>query len=335
LAPVCQSDHTLKNRIHSLWGGMSKPELWGLIVLVAGIVVGLVSGGPAGLVLAAVCLVVGLVLFVASEAMGTKHSGVNPNTASTEQKASVLVLVKEVHARPQRGNKFQEISDPHQADLEFEVFANCWMINVTDEPLGIRELQFSLRIAEGSATVLQRIRGDLANWRLGRLKDELDSWGVRYLQAAHEQISELDSTATLEAGVAREGWLHYHVQNVTPAEIENGAFELSARDSRGGRTPVLTKVRIKSQGESGPFTREAAVPQPVPATRLKPSLLHPVPPLLVGELFLADSCSARRFFDLAIFTSQLTSGVLSISSRVLLGSSFKCCAASDLDSEGV
>jgi hypothetical protein len=181
---VCQSDYTLKNRIHSLWGGMSRPELWGLIVLGAGIVVGLVSGGPAGLVLAAVCLVVGLVLFVASEAMGTKHSGVNPNTASTEQKASVLVLVKEVHARPQRGNKFQEISDPHQADLEFEVFANCWMINVTDEPLGIRELQFSLRIAEGSATVLQRIRGDLANWRLGRLKDELDSWGVRYLQGA-------------------------------------------------------------------------------------------------------------------------------------------------------
>jgi len=126
LALACESDYTLTTLIHSLWGGMSKPELWGLVVLGAGAAVGLVSGGPAGLLLAAVCLVVGLVLFVASEAMGTKRKGVNPRTpSSTEPTALVLVLVKEVHVRPQRGNKFQEISDPDQADLEFEVFANC------------------------------------------------------------------------------------------------------------------------------------------------------------------------------------------------------------------
>ena len=113
------------------------------------------------------------------------------------------------------------------------MFANCWMVNVTDEPLGITELQFSLRIAEGSAVVPRGIRGDLANWRFGRLKDELDSWGIRYLQAAQEQMAELDSLAALQGGVAREGWLHYHLQNVTPAEIRNGCFELSVKDSRG------------------------------------------------------------------------------------------------------
>jgi hypothetical protein len=258
LALACESNYTLTTLIHSLWGGMSKPELWGLIVLGAGAVVGLVSGGPAGLVLAAVCLVIGLVLFVASEAMGTKPKGVNPSTpSSTEPTAPVLVLVKEVHARPQRGNKFQEISDPDQADLEFEVFANCWLVNATDELLGITELELCLRKAEGSTMVLQRTPGDLANWRLGRLKDELDSWGVRYLQAAQEQMSELDSLAALQGGVAREGWLHYQVQNVTPTEITNGSFELSVKDSRGRTHTGSAKGPHQVPGRVWPFRPES------------------------------------------------------------------------------
>lgn len=232
---------------------MSKPEVRGLIVLGAGAVVGLVSGGPAGLLMAAVCLVVGLALFVASEAMGTKLKAVNPKTSSTQPKAPVLVLVKEVHARPQRGNKFQEISDPDQTDLDFEVFASCWLVNDTDEPLGITELELSLRKAEGSTMVLQRTLGDLANWRLGRLRDELDSWGVRYLQAAQEQMSELDSQAGLPGGVAREGWLHYHVENVTPAEIRNGAFELSVKDSRGRTHLGSAKGPHQVPGRVWPF----------------------------------------------------------------------------------
>ena len=67
-------------------------------MLGAGAVVGLVSGGPTGLVLAAFCLVMGLVLFVASETLGTKQKHISPfTTASTQTKAPVLVLVKEVH----------------------------------------------------------------------------------------------------------------------------------------------------------------------------------------------------------------------------------------------
>jgi hypothetical protein len=154
---------------------------------------------PTGLLRAAVCLIVRLVLLVASEAMGTKRNGANPNTRSTQPKTPVLVTVREVHARPQRGNQFQEISDPNQGDLEFEVFANCWLVNDTDEPLGIADLQLCIRKAEGSTMVLQRTLSDLASWRLGRLKDELDWWGVRYLQAAPGANGRRSGTAPLNS----------------------------------------------------------------------------------------------------------------------------------------
>jgi len=132
---------------------------------------------------------------------------------------------------------------------------------------------------EGPTMVLQRTPGDLANWRLGRLKDELDSWGVRYLQAAQEQMSELDSLAALQGGVAREGWLHYHVQNVTPTEITNGSFELSVKDSRGRTHIGSAKGRIKSRGAFGLFGRRAGASQLVLKTRPKAKILRLVPAL--------------------------------------------------------
>src|SRR4029077_8447326 len=97
-----------------------------------------------------------------------------------------------------------------------------------------------------------------ANWRLGRLRDELDSWGVRYLQAAQEPMSEVDSLAALQGGVAREGWLHYHVQNVTPAEIRNGSFELSVQDPRGRTHRGSAKGPHQVPGRVCPFHSGAA-----------------------------------------------------------------------------
>ena len=44
---------------HWLWGGMLKPELWGLLVLGAGAAVGLVAGGPAGIIVAAALCLIG------------------------------------------------------------------------------------------------------------------------------------------------------------------------------------------------------------------------------------------------------------------------------------
>src|SRR5215471_6574573 len=119
-----------------VWGvAMLKPERVGLIVLACGAVVGLIIGGPFGLALATVCLVVGLVLVVTTEAMGTRNKKPDIPTGANQPKSQVLILVKEVHARPQLGGRFQEIRDPDQTDLQFEVFANCWLVNDTDEPL--------------------------------------------------------------------------------------------------------------------------------------------------------------------------------------------------------
>src|SRR5437016_6262213 len=97
---------------------MSKPERLGLVVLAVGGALGLVvGGGPVGLLFAAVCLVVGLVLLVTSAARGTKPAPAPSNAQAlrpARKKTQVLVLVKEVHARPQRGGKFQEIRDPNE-----------------------------------------------------------------------------------------------------------------------------------------------------------------------------------------------------------------------------
>lgn len=211
--------------------------MFGLVVLGCGTIAGLIVGGPFGLALAAVCLIVGLVLLVvAYQAMGTdqKRSDSRSKTiTSIPAKTPVLVLVKEVHARPQRNGKFQEISDPNQTDLQFEVFANCWLISESRAPLAIKELQLAMRRADGSTLRLDRVPNDMQNWRLGRLKDELDSWGLHYIQAAQEQMAELDVSEPLLGGVARAGWLHCRIQNTAAAEVKVAPIELTVKDAHG------------------------------------------------------------------------------------------------------
>lgn len=209
---------------------MSKPELTGLVILGCGAFFGFVWGGAFGLALAAVSLVVGLVLFVALRASGTENRS-TPARGLSQPRKQIPVLVKEVHARPQRAGKFQEIREPHQTDLQFEIFAHCWLVNDTDERLQIITLQVSLTKPDGTTTVLERVPSDLENWRLGRLRDELDSWGVRYLQAAQESLVELRTDEPLEVGATRQGWLHLRVENITPAEMKNATIELEVIDS--------------------------------------------------------------------------------------------------------
>jgi len=79
---------------------------------------------------ASVCLIVGLLVIVASEAQGliSKPGGVNANSTGRKQ-AQMMTLVKgEVHAYPQRGGKVREIHDPNQTGLEFDVFIHCWLL---------------------------------------------------------------------------------------------------------------------------------------------------------------------------------------------------------------
>jgi hypothetical protein len=251
---------------------MSKPGWFGLAVLSGGAVLGFVSGGAFGLVLASGCLIIGLVLVVAKEALGTKRVSTDPQT-SLQSKSHILVLLKEVHARPQRAGKFQEIREPNQTDLQFEIFVHCWLVNVTDERLGIAGLRLALAKPGCDATRLDRVSGDLENWRLGRLRDELDPYGVRYLQAARESIAELSIVEPMEGGATREGWLHLRTQNLTPAEMKNCTIELEVVDSHlhahvgtakgphqlpGRVWPFRPEERLQEQPASAPSANDGA-----------------------------------------------------------------------------
>lgn len=232
---------------------MAKRTWVGLAVLGCGALVGILIGGMFGLAAAAVCLVVGLVLFVASETRGLKPAPAATEADPSPHKTNLLVLVKEVHVRPQRSGKFQEISDPNQPDLEFEIFAHCWLINDTGDRLGIPLVQMSLTKPDGTHLVLQRVPGDLNKWRLGRLRDELDSWGIRYLQAAQEEMPELNITEPLEGGATRQGWLHLRAEHLTPAQLRTSPITLSIIDSHCKNHLGVAKGPHQVPGRVWPF----------------------------------------------------------------------------------
>jgi hypothetical protein len=210
---------------------MSKPERLGLCVLAAGGALGfLVGGGPAGLVFAALCLIVGLVLVVVSEATGTSLKPVEAHAHSAPQKTQILVLLKDIHARPLRRGKFQEIRDPEEPDLEFEVFIYCWLLSETDLALAIVDgPHLTLTTSDGTSWLGERVNADLENWRLGNLVK--DQWDTDVVRAAQERLLELNTTEPLECGVAREGWLHFRIRNLSPSQFRKGAMELSVKDS--------------------------------------------------------------------------------------------------------
>ena len=237
---------------------MARPELLGIGALSVGAALGFIMGGPGGLVLAALCLIVGLVLLVSADARGTKAVGVQA-TRPAHQKTQVLLLVKDVHARPQRAGKFQEIQDPNQADLEFELFLHCWLVNETDLPLLriVEGPQLTLTKPSAPPVIAERIHGDLENWRLGKLNREPDLWDAFVLRAAQEDVSELNTDDPLECGVAREGWLHFRVRNLTPAEFRAASMEISVKDSLSNNHVCTAAGHRHLPGRMWPFRPKA------------------------------------------------------------------------------
>ena len=147
---------------------MSKLQILGLGVIGFGAGSAYLHGGTGGILFASVCLVVGLVLMVASEATSLvlKPGGAKANP-SGRQPVQIVVMVKgEVHIYPQRDGKFQEVADPNQTGFEFEVFIYCWLVHGAELSVGIDDLYLSLKRADGSSQVAERIAGDLKNWHL-------------------------------------------------------------------------------------------------------------------------------------------------------------------------
>ena len=202
---------------------MPKEKLAGCLVLGVGGVLGFFLGGATGLGFVAVCLVVGFGLLFSPEAIGISGPRAAP-------KPRILVLLQEVHARPQMNGKFQEIEAPNQLGLEFEVFVNTWLLNESDVPIALRNaIHLSLRAADGSVRSGERIPGDLDHWRLGSLVR--DEWDPDVTRTRQEPIAELSTDKPLECGIPRQGWLHFRLLTVSPAELKKGELRLSIQDS--------------------------------------------------------------------------------------------------------
>lgn len=206
---------------------MSRLQLVGIAFLACGAISGFATGGPFGLILASVCLIVGLVMVVASEA---RRAQPEAGESSRKMRARVMLAIKDVHARPHQGGRFSAIHDPDQPDLELEVFLKCWLVNETAVPLNIETVQLELKASDGSSRLAEPVHGDIENWQLGALQEEWETWDMR-LRVAMEDVSELDTTVPLECGLVREGWLHFRFRNVTPAEFRSEPLQISLTDS--------------------------------------------------------------------------------------------------------
>jgi hypothetical protein len=201
---------------------MPKAKLAGLLVFGIGAVLGISLGGQIGLGFLALALVIGFGLWFSAEARGTTG-------ASVVSKTRILVLLKEVHVRPQRNGKFQEIKELNEPGLQFEVFLNCWLLNESDFAVQIaNEIQLSSKSSDGSISVGKRISGDLERWRLGSLVR--DEWNPEIVRPRQEQITELNTEKPLECGVPRQGWLHFRFEGVSPSALKNGELRLSIQD---------------------------------------------------------------------------------------------------------
>ncbi len=221
---------------------MSKPVLVGLVVLGAGAASGFVADNPYGLLCASACLIIGVVLVTSI-----------PKRAKTQ----FLVLIKDVHARPQRGGEARTVHDP-EADLEFDVFLHCWLVNETAETSArIQDLQLSLRTSDGSAKVGRRVGGDLAGWYFQKIKEERDVWDTP-IQVVQEQLPELNTGGLFDCGVARQGWLHFRLRDVAPSDLRAGSMTISLKDSFSNTHAALAHVPCHLPGRILPVTQEPA-----------------------------------------------------------------------------
>jgi hypothetical protein len=228
----------------------------------------------AGLAFASVFLIMGLVLIVAAEARGLVWKPAGPKANSTDgMQAPVLVLVKgDVHVYPQRDGKFQEIHDPNQTGLEFELFIYAWLVHGAELSVGIDDLYLILIEADGSRKIAERVAGDLKNWHLReveRASEEESDWSAGTIRRAPLGLAELDTAAPLEGGAPREGWLHFRVRNASPSELKTGSLELSVWDTFSHvHTGVASRVRrlpgnvwpIPASGPSEPDSKKDEPP---------------------------------------------------------------------------
>ena len=259
---------------------MPKHYMLGLPVLAVGAGAGLFIGGNIGLVLAATCLVLGLLYLMEPHARRTRAVGAQA-TRPAHQKTELLFLIKEIHARPHRAGKFHELREVDDTLLDFELFLYCWLVNQTELPLRIVEgPQLKLQRSAAPIVIAERIANDLDRWRLGKLSQELDSSDMLVVRATQESISEFDTGHPLECGAPLKGWLHFRVK-ITAAELKASTLELSITDSLSNFHVSTTSGPQYIPGRIWPFLPtglpETAKTEPQPVTPLNAGTLGAPP----------------------------------------------------------
>lgn len=215
---------------------MSRQKILGLLTLGIGGVLGFAIQGPSGLGLGAVFLVVGLGIFFASEARGL----ISPRGSPQPR---VLVLLKEIHARPQKAGKFQVVDQGNESGLEFEVFVSCWFLTESDFVVRlVGDVEFSLETSTGGRKVAERVPSDLDLWRMGSLVR--DEWDTDVVRARQDVLPELSIAQPLQCGVPRHGWVHFRLQEISPAEFRTGVLRISVKDSFGNAHVGIGKARF-------------------------------------------------------------------------------------------
>jgi hypothetical protein len=239
---------------------MSKTGVLGVGLIGLGAVFAYFHDTFNGMLGASVCLIVGLAMIVASEVQGlvSKPNGADANSKGRKP-ARVLILVKgEVHTYPHRDGRFQEMADPKQTDLEFDVFIQCWLLLVAEMTLRITDLRLTLRGAHGSIRVGEQVKGDLNSWQLryGGGHEQESGWAIVPPRKTPASLTEMDTAAPLECGAPREGWLHFRIRNTTPSELRDGSLEFSVEDFFSD-VHVAVASRILLPGRVSPIPASA------------------------------------------------------------------------------
>lgn len=213
-----------------------------------------------GLLFASLCLIAGLLVIVWSDVQGlvSKPRGARSNSAGRKQPKMIVLVKGEVHAYPRLDGRFQEIQDPNQTDLEFEVFFYCWLLLAAEMTLRIAHLKLTLKCHDGSTRVAERVSGDLKNWQLRSGNEEESDWPEGTIRRVPAGLAELDAATPLACGAPREGWLHFRIRSTTPSELKNGSLELSLKDTFSHTHTAVVSKMLKLPGHVAPIPESTA-----------------------------------------------------------------------------
>jgi hypothetical protein len=205
-------------------------------LMTLGVVSSLFIGGRVGVIAAVLCFTAGLGYLgsqfhfkIKAKQLPTSKQGqtlLEPDV-EREEPTDILVTVKAAYAySPDVG---PDNGDSANRKLDLDVFLHAWLVSESETALGVKNCQLKITTSQGSIEA-ERISGDLDRWCLDTDKEESDMWDTHF-ERVRERLVELNTSAALETGAPREGWLHFRVRSITSAECNSATMELVVEDS--------------------------------------------------------------------------------------------------------